>query len=217
MAISFNYTTLVAALQSWPEDSGDTYVADIPNLIGLGETRLLVDLNLELFDLEKADIVVTGNNRLVPKPEGLLVTRTLGLIRNGRYIPLTLRSRDWCDNFAPDPTALAVPRYFYEYSETHWKIVGTPIENMLAKALYMQRPAGLTEGNPTTWLGTNAGDLLLACCLMEAEHWLKADDRYADMKTKYYQELLPVRRLELQTMIRTGQYTPYVPAAQKAG
>lgn len=213
----FTYDELEAALQTWPEDDASEYLSDIPRLISLAETRLVVDLNLEIFDQTRDDIVVTGNNRVVPKPGGTITTRKVGVFTGGRYYPLLLRTRDWCDMYAPDPTVLAVPKFYCEYSETEWYVVNTPNQNMTAKAVLVIRPAGLSEANQNTWLGDNVGDLLFVCCLMEAEQWIKADDRYEDMKKKYYEELLPTRRAELMNLIRNSSYSPYKPAAQKAG
>jgi hypothetical protein len=51
---------------------------------------------------------------------------------------------------------------------------------------------------------------------MEAEHYLKADDRYEDMKKKYYEELLPVARAELRQSIRRGDYNPFQRSASGA-
>lgn len=213
----FTYNELVEALQSWPEDDASEYLDVIPRLIALGEIRLVVDLNLEIFDQTHRDIVVTGNNRLVPKPEGTITTRFIRVVVGGRSYPVDRRAQDWCESFAPDDAVLGQPRYYYEASETHWGFAKTPNQNMTAIAKVVVRPVGLSEANPNTWLGDNVGDLLFCCCLMEAEQWIKADDRYADMKTKYYEELLPTRRMELIALIRNSDYTPYKPAAQKAG
>lgn len=212
---SFTYDQLFAALETWPEDDADEYQADLPRIISLGETKLIVDLNIEIFDQVDSSIVVTGNNRLVPKPDGCISTRTLWLITANVRTRLDQRSRDWCDNFAPDPTVLTVPRYYCEYSEDFWYIVGTPNQSGTAQANMIIRPPGLSDSNQDTWLGTNAGDLLFAACLMEAEQWLKADDRYADIKGTY-DEKLGVRRLELVNLIRTGQYSPPRAAAKPA-
>jgi uncharacterized protein YeaO (DUF488 family) len=57
-------------------------------------------------------------------------------------------------------------------------------------------------------------DALFAACLMEAEHYTQADDRYADFKTKYYEELLPAARYELRQLQRAGDYSPFSPAAR---
>lgn len=212
---SFTYAELVADLQSWLEDDASEFNAVIPRIISLGETRLIVDLNIELFDLTDPTIVVTGNDQNVTKPTGLIVCRSLylGTVRS----PMLLRTRDFCLNYWPDDSILGVPKYYYEHDETTWKFVPTPNASGTATAIYIARPPGLTSSNTSTWLSTYAGDLLFCCCLMESEHWIKADDRYGDMKTKYYEELLPQRRVELRNLIRKGDYNPWAPAAQRIG
>lgn len=213
----FTYNELLEALQTWPEDTGDEYTDDLPRIISLGELRLVVDLNLEIFDQTHRDIPVTGNNRSVNKPEGTITTRFMRVIVGGRSYPVYLRTQDWCESYAPDEALLGEPKFFYEKSESQWGLVPTPNQNMLALAKVVIRPEGLSDSNQNTWLGDHVGDLLFCCCLMEAEQWIKADDRYGDMKTKYYEELLPTRRMELQALIRNSNYSPYKPAAQKAG
>lgn len=212
---SFTYAELVAALQSWPEDDSSEWNAIIPRIISLGETRLIVDLNMEIFDLTDPTIVVTGNDQTVPKPDDLIVTRSLFIIVAGVRYPVLLRTRDFCLNYWPDDQILGTPKYYYENSESTWKVVPTPNASTTATAIYVARPPGLTSSNTSTWLSTYAGDLLFCCALMEGEQWIKADDRYGDMKTKYYDELLPSRRAELRNLLRGGDYNPWKPAAQR--
>ena len=63
------------------------------------------------------------------------------------------------------------------------------------------RPAGMTSGNPTTWLGTHVGDLLFYACLVGSEQYLKADERIATWKTEYV-ERLQAARFELKPETR---------------
>ena len=53
MALAWTYTTLRQALLDWPVEDEDSeeYVDNIDNLIGLGELRLVRDLNLSIFDV----------------------------------------------------------------------------------------------------------------------------------------------------------------------
>lgn len=213
----FTYDQLFEALQTWPEDDASEYLSDLPRIISLGEIRLVVDLNLEIFDQTIDNITVTGNSRMVDKPDDTITTRFIRVVVGGRSYPVLLRTQDWCEAYAPDPAALARPIYYWEASETQWGFVPTPNQNMTARAKIVVRPEGLSDSNQNTWLGDNAGDMLFCCCLMEVEQWIKADDRYEDMKKKYYEELLPSRRLELMNLIRNSSYSPYKPAAQKAG
>lgn len=209
----FTYNQLHDALQSWPVEENDEYTADLPKIIDMGELRLVRDLNLEIFDTTDSAIVVTSGSRFLTKPTGHIQTRTLWLITSGTKTPLLLRSRDFCNSLAPTPATTGVPRYYCEYSTTQWMVVPTPNATGTAESLFIKRPTGLAPGTQNTWLGDNCGDVLFAACLMEAELWLKADDRYADVE-KQYNDKLNIARAELRNSIRIGDYAPVKPAAK---
>jgi hypothetical protein len=117
--------------------------------------------------------------------------------------------------YAPDPTVQGQPVYWFEESDTEIGVVPTPSAVLAVHQLCMFRPGDtMDESNAgPTWFSRAAPDALFAACLMEAEHKLKADDRYADYKSKYYEELLPTARLELRSAIRSGDYNPTRAAA----
>jgi hypothetical protein len=215
MAIAFTWDSLFNALQSWPVDRNDQYQADLTHMIALAETRLLRDLNLELFDL-KQDVTVSNGVREVSKPADLLATRTMNLTVGTGSVALRQRSYDFCIAYQPDSTVTGVPAYYAELSETQWYVVPTPVQGYTANVRYVARPTGLSPTVPSTWLSRNVGDLLFSACLMESEHYLKADDRFADMKARYDRDL-PIAKLELRGSMRMGDYTPMAPAAQKLG
>jgi hypothetical protein len=214
----FTYAQLVEALQNWPDEEGtDTdYYADIPRLISLGELRLVRELNLELQDYEDTGMTATTDDRVVAKADGMLSIRDAFLILDsGERVPLLLRSYAYIQNFNPNPETTGRPRFYCEFDESSILVAPTPDADYGVGARGVKRPDGLTETNPTTWLATHFGDLLFACCLMEAEHWLKADDRYADIKGKH-DELIPVARAEARNLIRAGDYSPYKGSAKEA-
>lgn len=204
---AFTYNQLLSAMQVWPVNANPTYVTSIPTLIGLGELRVVRDLNLELFD-DTINIAITAGDRNVPRPTTIVSDRAMWLYTGNVRSELPKRSRAFCTNYAPDPTARATPKYYCDISDTNWNIVPTPVQSSNVDVLVVQRPDGLALTNQTSWIGNNCGDLVFIASLMEAEHFLKADDRYEDLKKKYHEELLPIARIELRNSIRKGDYTP---------
>ncbi len=212
----FTYAELTQALKDWPEDDdpdANGYVTNIPRLIRLGETRVVRDLNLDIFDIVDTTPIVTAGSQTVTKPTGLISERSMWLITAGVRTPLLKRSKDFITNYAPDPSVTGTPKYYCEKSATEWTIAPKPVATGTVESYGVYRPTSLVDTSPS-WLGTNCSDLLFAACLMESEHFLKDDDRYKEMREKYYQELLPVARLELRNLIRVGDYAPYKPAAK---
>jgi hypothetical protein len=194
-------------------------VADLDRIIGLGEVRLVRDLNLEIFDREDTSVSTTIGTREVGKPASNVQIRSVGIIVAGAYVPLEQRSRDFCRLYAPVVATQGVPQYYAELSSTQIYMVPTPDAVYPVHYRHVARPAdSLNSAAPTatSWLSTNVPDALFAACLMESEHYLKADDRYEDMKKKYYEELLPVARAELRQSIRRGDYNPFQRSASGA-
>ena len=54
-SVAFSYNELISELQVFLEEASAEYVADLPTLVKLGESRVATDFNFEIFD-----VVVTG-------------------------------------------------------------------------------------------------------------------------------------------------------------
>lgn len=219
-AIAWTYTTLRAALQAWPVHASNLYLANLDSIIGLGERRLWGDLNIEEYDkTDKTTVQMVIGTRTFLKPADTIQVRTLAYISAGQFAYLEKRSSDWCQMFAPDPTVRSPPQYYHELASDTLEVVPTPDQAYQVFFRYIGvLPESLTSSNPsaTTWLSRAGPDALLAACLAEAEHFIKADDRYTDYINKYQNELLPRLRSEIRLSIRSGDYSPFKPAAVAA-
>lgn len=276
----YSYTQLYQALQDWPLKKSALYLASLNRMIFEAEKRVILDLDLDIFDVNDSIDIAPGDFA-VPKPAGSLpLTFTAGLalgatsgtlngIWNGTSGPYVVTFSDnelqvvtltgaattatWTVPMAAAVTAFARvnsqfiverslfsvynndddvplpklmvkrsydfiqnyvgalpgrPRYYADHGQTEW-IFG-PAADTRAVAInrrYVQRPPSIVVlGN--TFIGDNVGQLLFTAALMEAEQFLKADDRYGDMKNKYYGELLPIARGEIRVAMRSGDYAP---------
>jgi hypothetical protein len=220
--VAWTYSTLMQALQDWEVHGSIKFLNNIPNIIGLGERRLWGDLNVEEYDktLDDGSITTTAGTAAVNKPSDVIQIRTAAYRppsgSGNAFTYLEQRSSEYCQLFAPDPTVQAPPQYYFELGSGQIGLAPTPDKAYRMYFRYIGTPAeSLTSAQPntSTWLARAGSDALLAACLMEAEHFIKADDRYADMQSKYYQELLPRLRAELRKSVRAGDYEPYKPAA----
>lgn len=203
----FTYVQLKQALLDWPEEAKPEYQTNIDRIIYMGEIRLMRDMNLGLFDKTDQTPVVTSGSRDVTKPTDLVSDRTLFLLVGGVMTRLVKRSLDFVKNYAPSSATAGVPKYYADKSDTVWTLAPYPNVTGTLDVHYVARPVSIvTAGN--SWFGDKLGDLLFACCLLEAEQFIKADDRYQDLAGKYYKELLPQARSETRNQIRTGDRTP---------
>jgi hypothetical protein len=219
----FSYDQLFEALQKWPVNSGDDYLQSLPRIISLGETRVIRDLNLNIFDVYDDGLLLELGDNIIAKPSEMVALRSMrGVITaTGATFDIEMRSLDYVKAFAPDPAVTGRPRYVADLDELQWCVGTIADDDYTIEALYIQRPDGLTADNQNTWLGDRVGDLIFVACLMEADHYIKADDRYGDMSKKYHGSdtepgLLTIARTELRNHIRNGDYAPLKPAAKPA-
>lgn len=280
----FSYQQLYNALQVWPVKSSVAYLASLNRIIFLGELRVIIDLDLDIFDVND-QVAIAPAAVSLPKPPGsqplvftapiaqnavsatlaapwtgttgpyivtfsdneiqsvtltntqttatwplpmaaaatvnavvgsqFVVERNLWAVYSGATKLMVKRSFDFVQLYAG--AAAGRPLYYADQGQATWIFGPAADANATAiKRRYVQRPPSIVVAQ-NTWLGDNEGQLLFVACLMEAEHWLKADDRYADMKTKYYEELLPNARGEVMLAARSGVYAPLAPIASVPG
>lgn len=213
---SFTYNALIAALSAWLEDNSTEFLANQQTIVSMGESRLATDLNFEIFDR-----VVTGaltpNVFVQPiKATGWQGTRSLHLRDVGggglrRY--KQRRTYEYCLDFEPDETNTSEPIYYAEYTETEFFVSPAPDVAYAFELRQIQTPEQLTAANQNTWLGTNAGDLLLYACLLASEEFLKSDAEFINTWQNSYDNLLPARKLTLRRQWR-GDYSPIKNAAR---
>jgi hypothetical protein len=282
--LGFSYQQLYSALQVWPLKASAAYLASINRLIYLGELRVVVDLDLDIFDVNDQVAIAPAATSLL-KPLGsqplvfnaainpnatsatlasawtgttgpyvvtfsdneiqsvtltngqttaiwtlpmanavtanavissqFVVERNLWVVYNGATKLMVKRSWDFMQGYLA--AAAGRPYYYADQGQSTWIFGPAADANATAiKRRYVQRPPSIVVAQ-NTWIGDNEGQLLFVACLMEAEQWLKADDRYADMKTKYYEELLPNARGEVMIAARSGVYAPLAPIASIPG
>ena len=65
----FSYSQLYSALQVWPLKASVKYLASLNRIIYLGELRLIIDLDLDIFDVNDQVSIAPGAIS-VPKPPG---------------------------------------------------------------------------------------------------------------------------------------------------
>jgi hypothetical protein len=142
-------------------------------------------------------------------------TAAVAVTTLGQSFPVYKRSPDFVANYGSSPSATARPKYYCEIAEEQWQVAQAADQNYQAVVRFLKRPASVVITG-TSWLADRCGDLLLDCALMEAENYLKADDRFADIQGDY-QTKLAIARAELRNAIRQGDYSPVKAAASTQG
>lgn len=131
----------------------------------------------------------------------------------GKSYPVYKRNFDYVSNYASNPARTARPRYYAELDEFTWMLSQGADQDYQVVVRYIARPVSLVVQTTGTWLSENCSDLLFQCSLMEAENYLKADDRFGDIAGDYATKL-QVARIELRNSIRQGDYSPVKASAE---
>jgi len=204
-AFTLTYSSLFDAMKLWASDTDAEYVAEIPNMIGRAELRILRDLDLEIWE-QDLPVAISAADRSVAKPTDAIYVNSL-FIRDPatlkwKYLPK--RSASFCRMYAPTESEQAEPEFFAEANESTITVVPTPFKTYStsnAKALCTIRPSALTASNTSTWLSTNQPDLLFEACMIEAYDFLKHPAKLQEAASKY-QSLLPGIQKEIEDTVR---------------
>lgn len=214
MSTSHTYTTLTNAIKDWEEDTGAQFQAQLDTIIGLGEVKLLRDLEIELFNAKYPATITSGNQSVARRTEFIAI-RTVSIITaSGKYKALEPQTNEFLDEYWKNSTALGEPEYYTEFDEASIRMVPTPDQAYSGFVRGIVRPAQLSSGVASTWLSQKCGDLLFWACLIAGEIFLKEDlvsdaGRIAGLK-QVYADSLSTARIELRMQVN-ADYSPVTP------
>jgi len=182
MALS-NYTELKAAIADWLDRSDLT--ARIPDFIALAETRINRELRIRAMEY-RATMNTTAGQRYFALPGSYIQMRNFQLNTNPvtplEYITPEMLDRLYGSNTTGKPKA---------YSLIGDEIQLAPIPDTVyeVEMAYYEKFTPLGDGTGGTvtsnWLTANAPDILLYGALIEAEPFIKNDERIQLWLTAY--------------------------------
>jgi hypothetical protein len=182
MAEALTYDSLVSDIQLYAERTDDPFVTQIPRFIMLAENRLASEAK-GLGFLKVATLTV--NSATFEKPArwretlSFMITTSIGV----RF----LYSRDYtyCRIYWPDQALTGIPKFYADYDYTNFLVVPTPNLTYNAELAYYERPDPLSTLNQTNWTTEYAPQLLLYACLLEAQPFLKLQERIPEFQAMY--------------------------------
>ena len=218
-----NYATLSARLLAFLAEGGatdDTWATVLPAIIEAGELRCYRSADF-LATRRVSTVGVTAGAYTVSAPSDWLIGRDIVLTGNGLTLMPERRDDTFLRAYWPDRSQMGQPKYWAEPTPATLMLAPTSDGAYAVELSYTSRPAPMTDGNPTTWLGDNAPDLLFYACMIAATGYQKnfgaqADDPRSAMSwEQQFQAALTVVRNEESRRRGSGTFDngPSAPTA----
>jgi len=174
-----NYTELLAAVEGYSENNNLTSIID--TIIDIAEARLYREI-----DFAHARKVVTSalnsGDPFVQTPTDMLFPRYFQILSGTTRSFLLPKDISFINEFWPDRTSTGTPQFYAIMKQdpiagtlNHFLVAPTPSAGSSVEIHYNFRPAKISSGNATTWLGTRAPDLLLAAVMLEVQIFQKGE------------------------------------------
>ena len=173
MAAITNYTTLVQAIKDIAEDDSAEYSAYIPTAIDIAEERLMRELDLPDQQVISTGSMVVGASTIA-KPSQYKYIHQFSFTANNVQTTLVLKDLSYVQDYWPNQTLKDVPKYYANYSSTHFKVAPTPDAAYAYTYLYSQQPTKLSTSNLTNYFTDKCKDILFAATMSEMAKFMKA-------------------------------------------
>ena len=203
---ALNYSSLLSDVRSYIErgSAADTTVyAQLPRLINQAERAIATALKIQGFINVVTSELAIGTS-VYPKPDRWRATVSMnygtGSDKEHRR-QLYSRSYEYCRAYWPNSQLQGAPKFYADYSYTHWLIVPTPQLKLPWEVLYYELPPLLGEDNETNWLTDFAPNLLLYRTLLECAPFLGSDDRVSTWQGFYNEQLSGISEQDVQRVV----------------
>ncbi len=199
---STTYSSLLASMQSYVEDTTTEFANEAQGCINRAEERIIRDLDLNTFN-RVIDVGIGLGTDSVSK--GFSDGSVQSIFCTGVYGGLELRSRAFIQDMAMGDNA---PPLYYAEDDTTLYLAPAPDASYTLAISYVVRPTPLSDSSQTNWITNNAADALLWASLIESEAFLIAPERVQEFEANYAKTVGPLRALW-----RSNAQTSYEPVS----
>ncbi len=174
MPFVLTYDNLISTTGDYLER--DDLIASIPTFVMLAQTKVARVLKAQLATTTVTS-TLTQSNPIITKPERWVETVSLSITTDDGVVVLQKRSRETIQQMYPILTDTSAPKYYAEWQKNYFYVGPTPDQAYPFELLMYEQPIFLDATHQTNYLTENAPDLLLYSTLLEAEGYLKNDER----------------------------------------
>ena len=204
--MSWTYTTLKSAIQDYTQNTETTFVNNLAVIITQAEQRIIKSVELPNFRKNVTGVLTTGNQYL-STPSDYLYPYSLAIIIDSNYSYLLNTDVSFIREAYPLVTTTGNPKHYAQFDDNTFIVGPTPNANLTAELHYFYIPQSISASSDgTSWLGTNAPELLLYGSLLEAYTFMKGEPDVMINYEKRFQEALQRLTLESDGYNRKDAY-----------
>ena len=183
-----NYATLVSNIKNFLEDDSTEFSDSIDEIIGQAETMIFQRLpNLLCFRASATGSLVVGTSAYTIASARLIRNVSITVSSNVSF--LNHRIDSYLKDYWPNSSTTSEPiMYSTDSASTSGTIITlapTPDSTYAYKVDYSAPATGLSSSTTTSWLGSNAENVLLSACLYEGSSFLKAPETVSLYKSQF--------------------------------
>ena len=218
------YSELVTQIREYTETDSNVFTTVIVNdFIEHAELRIFRDVDLDVFRKYQTATLTSGDP-FISMPGAIPTdfefaryitifspSGSLGGLTDNERVYLQKKDTSFISEYAPNRTSTSIPKYYANWDNDTIILAPTPNAAYTIELAYNAQPTGLSSSNTTTWVSTNAPQLLLYACLVEAFKFLKGPDNMLQMYETYYQQALTPFMGEQMGRRRRDEYMDGVP------
>jgi hypothetical protein len=184
-----NYTTLVALLQDYTQNSSNEFVAAIPDIVRLAEDRIYQSVQFPALK-RNATSNFLPSDKYLATPDDFLASYSMAVKSDaGVYSYMLEKEVGYINEAFPNPSVTGVPRYYALFNNATFVVSPTPNAIYDVELHYFYEPPSIVDAG-TSWLGTNVESPLFYGCLVEAYTYMKGDSDLAALYRARYDEAM---------------------------
>ena len=205
--MSWTFTTLKSAIQDYTQNTETSFVSNLPTFIVQAEDRIIKSVELPNFR-KNVTGTFTASNQYLATPSDYLYPYSLAVLdSDSNYSYLLNTDVSFMREAYPLVSTTGTPKHYAQFDDTTFIVGPTPNSNFTTELHYFYVPQSITvSSDGTTWLGTNAPEVLLYASLLEAYTFMKGEPDLMMNYEKRFQEALQRLTLESDGYNRKDAY-----------
>ena len=189
--MSWTYTTLKSAIQDYTENTESTFVANLAIIIQQAEDRIVKSVELPNFRKNVTGSFTNGNQYLTAPDDYLYPFSLAVLDSSSNYSYLISTDVSFIREAYPSAASTGVPKHYAQFDDNSFIVGPSPNADLNVELHYYYIPTSISaSADGTSWLGTNAPELLLYASLIEAYTFMKGEPDIMANYEKRFQEAL---------------------------